>query len=248
MSYATEKNINQTDLGTINIVTKTMALEGGLLIPSEAIMGYANSVAKEKYEHLKRECEEKDKYISKLEKSLCKKTIECDEKNEEIERLRKQKGGASDFCGLYNPLAFTDKHGNMPTCIWIRNLWDIIYNLCFKKTPDDNYYIENQTSATIIYKILKESNRIEYQFNSSFKEFCFAWNTNIVARIKDPDRTSCITCKEGTVRKEYNEVWKSIALGKLDDGSFSGEHARVYSKARNIIIAIMPQIMAISQS
>lgn len=223
----------------------------------EKLEPFMQFVVVKRIEQYKRETEEYKKENERMTKAFKKITLELyDIKDEnekqakEIEDLKALSSTPLNFYPIYDPRMYeNDKHEH-PDGTWIRSTWDTLYAHSTYTTEDGAYYIENGTSATIIYKVMHESNNIAYRFISTYDDFSTTWNANVAFRHTDPKRQSQLTCNKDSLKAEYNKHWHKdkVSLGRLGEGTYAeGIHDRIYGKAQTIITRVMPDLKAIDK-
>lgn len=195
--------------------------------------------AQEKIRDLKDTCADQSVELYKIKKE-----------NEELYMKLKEKeetGTTLDFYPIYDPRMYTDEHGNHPTARWVRNLWDTLYILSTNTLENGCYYIENATSAFVVYKILHESNRIAYKFTAKYDDFSTTWNANLASR-HAADRVALLTCKGDSIKALYNnEIWKGVSIGSIElNRNLNATHEKSYRSANCIITHVMPAICALA--
>lgn len=208
---------------------------------------------KKELEECKSKLTDAQNYIRKLEAASSKTMVTCYEQQERIEQLEKEKrereaiqGNNEEFFPIYDPRMFKGKNDKHPSPQWLKKLWDIIYYYSITACQYGDICIENGTSAIVIFKIIKECNRIPYKFTGSYDDFTVAWNANIASRNPDQSRRKSLTCQTGSIKTEYYKTWKDISIGKLEQSSQQdSKHPQIYSKAHIIITVILPDIISI---
>lgn len=223
----------------------------------EMMKPYANLVFVKRAEEYKKEAVESKKENTDLKNTCSKMAIdlykikdENEKQAKEIEELKALSSTPLNFYPIYDPRMYeNDKHEH-PDGTWIRSTWDTLYAHSTYTTEDGAYYIENGTSATIIYKVMHESNNIAYRFISTYDDFSTTWNANVAFRHTDPKRQSQLTCNKDSLKAEYNKHWHKdkVSLGRLGEGTYAeGIHDRIYGKAQTIITRVMPDLKAIDK-
>ena len=152
-----------------------------------------------------------------------------------------------DACPLYDIRMYKDKNGINPPPQWVRNLWNKIYVHTMNTTNDGCFYIDNGTAICVVCKILRDSQRITYNFTSSFNDFTACWNQNIADLFKGCERFNRLTCQTNTLKAEYYKPhWRNISIGSLERSDYTDKkHKTIYGNANTIITHLMPDLISI---
>lgn len=221
-------------------------------IPLEAIRGYADTSLVTQIEECKEKLKEAQKQIQDQQQAFTKQGVELYKIKEENEMLyhkikeMEDKVSNPHFYPIYDTRMFADEKGQHPSCKWVSSFWNVCFEHC-SNVSDTGIYIENGTSIAIIFKLVRESNRILYRFTGTYDDFCCCWNANVATRMDNMERIKQLSCKGDSIKAEYNKPhWKGVSIGNLEKGNCTDKkHALIYSKAGALINKLLPDFSRI---
>ena len=254
MSQATKSNTYRNGSEPMDNGSKPMDSEMNMEDIIESMKHFADPILVIQVEEGKAMLKKAEEKIRDLKDTCADQSVELHKikkENEEIYRKLKEQeesGKNIDFYPIYDPRMYSDESGRQPSPKWIHNLWDTLYTHSTYTLDDGSYYIENTTSALVIYKIMRESNRIAYQFVGKYDDFCITWNANLASRHENQDRVVLLTCKGDTIKALYNNrIWKNVSIGAIERNiNLKAAHKNTYRKANCIITHVMPDIKALA--
>lgn len=216
--------------------------KGGIYIPPESLIPYADNVLLAKYNELNEKYEELEKFNHEILSSSARRNIELDKANdriiflEERNRLYEQNSTSSWLNApraIYPP-TYQNRHKQMPSYEWLANFWENMYHFVLDTKYDGKFMINLADDIVPIYKVMTEDTAMAYKFIGRREDFEYQWNSNIVERMEDSNRSEKLRCKHKSLSAAISRKWKSKPSEWRNLSLDGGKDASRYDKAFQI--------------
>lgn len=174
--------------------------------------------------------------INRLHSDMDQRSLECENYKKVIETLRERCKAyeTAEIGHLQSQYKFSidyTKFDDSATEASIIYVFQIMLELTEEKIEQNKYLIQYSSDVISIYQVLyKDPNiRPEYRYTGNIHDFCINWNTNVVPRIENKERSQQLHLDYGSIKTQYyrsplkkNEpgLWRKLSEGDKNVGIF----------------------------